>query len=603
MAYLNEYSRWQHSRTALPPNLGLDFIRFALLAVLVLVTLAWSVPALAQAVPSAARVYQFIRQPYNSLRDRFDIAFASLRSSVGVINDYYGASLMLGRGNLLTDKQVFAVKAPTSPPLGVRYYWRARSYDTYEDGQWLNASSWARTFNPDTTVLAFPEERGRWVATFDFINVDMQSTFFSPPQPQWVNRPGRVDVTNNPDGTVDVSAFHANPAIQAGMSYSVRASLAAATIAQLQEAGEGYPEWIRQRYLQLPEDISPRTRQLAQDLTAELNTPYEKAAAITDYLRRNITYAETIPAAPDNQEVVDWFLFDLRQGFCNYYATAEIVLLRLSGVPARMAVGYAQGEPVGDGSFIVRQKNAHAWPEVYFPGLGWVEFEPTAAQPAVTRPAGEGVNEPLLPQDDMSQEQLERQQLLEEQRMREMQQRAQEGELGPVQNPNQPVYLLWPLLITAIVILSYIVWKRLPPINLAQTPLIIEATLLRIGVRPPHILQRWAWFASLPPIARAYHEINASLRRLGRKPGAASTPAERAEALKKELPPAKPAIDRLAEEYQLAVFSPLPVDETAARLASREIRKRSFIALFQRFFAYLQDPRRRERKKALEFKR
>ena len=76
-----------------------------------------------------------------------------------------------------------------------------------------------------------------------------------------------------------------------------------------------------------------------------METPYDKAQAITEYLRRNITYVETIEGQPQpSQEVIDWFLFDYKQGFCNYYATAEVILLRLAGVPARWSIGYAQGE-------------------------------------------------------------------------------------------------------------------------------------------------------------------------------------------------------------------------------------------------------------------
>ena len=169
-------------------------------------------------------------------------------------------------------------------------------------------------------------------------------------------------------------------------------------ITQLREAGTDYPAWVTERYLQLPEDFSPRIRDLATEITAEAETPYDKAGAITRYLRDNIEYAETIPAAPRNADVLEWVLFENKQGYCVYYATAQILMLRSLGIPARMAVGFAQGEGIagGDnlapeeelapGTFTVRKKNAHAWPEVYFPGIGWVEFEPTGNQDPLTRP-------------------------------------------------------------------------------------------------------------------------------------------------------------------------------------------------------------------------
>ena len=156
-------------------------------------------------------------------------------------------------------------------------------------------------------------------------------------------------------------------------------------------AGNDYPEWVRERYLQVPPNITPRTLQLARDLTAELANPYDKAAAITNWLRANIEYSNSVPQLPNNQEPIDWFLFDLKQGFCNYYATAEIMLLRSIGIPARIAVGYTQGETEELSQvYTVKQRDAHAWPEVYFPGLGWIEFEPTSSQGGLFAPAWRG---------------------------------------------------------------------------------------------------------------------------------------------------------------------------------------------------------------------
>ena len=161
-------------------------------------------------------------------------------------------------------------------------------------------------------------------------------------------------------------------------------------MASLRQAGTEYPEWITERYLQLPENITPRTMQLARDITAGLETPYDKTLAITEYLRNTIEYSETITEPlPINQEPIDWFLFDIRKGFCNYYATSQVILLRAVGIPARIAFGYAQGEIIeGTSSYSVRELDAHAWPEVYFPTLGWVEFEPTVSQPDLAPPSG-----------------------------------------------------------------------------------------------------------------------------------------------------------------------------------------------------------------------
>jgi hypothetical protein len=80
--------------------------------------------------------------------------------------------------------------------------------------------------------------------------------------------------------------------------------------------------------------------------------------------------------------MVDYFLFDLQQGYCDYYATSMVVLARAAGLPARMAVGYASGAyDSANNRYIVTEADAHSWPEIYFPEYGWIPFEPTAAQP------------------------------------------------------------------------------------------------------------------------------------------------------------------------------------------------------------------------------
>jgi transglutaminase-like putative cysteine protease len=135
-------------------------------------------------------------------------------------------------------------------------------------------------------------------------------------------------LAENPDGTVDISTFRASPDLEPGQVYISQSSITHASIPQLKESGNEYPVWITDRYLQLPESITPRTRKLTLDITADLDNTYEKVVAITNYLRNNIEYTDIVPEQPDGVEAIDWILFDLKQGFCNYYATTEVVMLR-----------------------------------------------------------------------------------------------------------------------------------------------------------------------------------------------------------------------------------------------------------------------------------
>ncbi|RPI31651.1 MAG: DUF4129 domain-containing protein, partial [Chloroflexota bacterium] len=125
----------------------------------------------------------------------------------------------------------------------------------------------------------------------------------------------------------------------------------------------------------------------ALDLTAAEPTAYDRAAAIEAYLR-TFPYTLDLPAPPLGRDVADYFLFDLQRGYCDYYATAMVVLARAAGLPARIVTGYAQGNyDSRQGGYVVTEADAHSWVEVYFPGVGWAEFEPTAGRPAIEREA------------------------------------------------------------------------------------------------------------------------------------------------------------------------------------------------------------------------
>jgi hypothetical protein len=127
--------------------------------------------------------------------------------------------------------------------------------------------------------------------------------------------------------------------------------------------------------------------ELTMGITHGRDTPYDQAVAVTNWLRENITYSDQTEAPPPEAEPLDWFLFDYRTGVCNYYASAEVIMLRLMGIPARLAAGYARGTyEVEQGAYIATAKDSHAWPEVFFPDIGWVEFEPTSSQDLLDRP-------------------------------------------------------------------------------------------------------------------------------------------------------------------------------------------------------------------------
>ena len=140
-------------------------------------------------------------------------------------------------------------------------------------------------------------------------------------------------------------------------------------------AGQNY-----QDYLQIPEGFPSRIRLLARRITAWYNDDYDKVKAIEEYLSDNYSYTLEPSPVPLGRDFVDFFLFDGKKGYCTYFATAMTMMLRTIGIPARYVEGYILPPEPADGNserYIVTNQNAHAWPEVYFEGVGWIAFEPT----------------------------------------------------------------------------------------------------------------------------------------------------------------------------------------------------------------------------------
>ena len=136
------------------------------------------------------------------------------------------------------------------------------------------------------------------------------------------------------------------------------------------------------RYLQLPDALAPRIAALGEEIAGSQPSAYQKVLALQSWMGANTRYTLDIPPLPYGADTVEQFLFVDKRGFCQQIASSLAVLLRTQGVPARMATGFAPGEWNRErGTFDERESDAHAWVEVWFPGIGWQGFDPTAEVP------------------------------------------------------------------------------------------------------------------------------------------------------------------------------------------------------------------------------
>lgn len=291
---------------------------------------------------------------------------------------------------VLTGKQAVQVNVTLAPDMAA--FLRAQSFAKYSPDGWTVHVDGNVPLAPrqDTAVATTPTVPGtRQNVT---INVKIEggnnAVLFSLGQPVAADRPSDARLGANP---ADVTSLQPANHLSNGDTYKATGSVAVASIDQLRAAGTNYPSWVTQRYLQLPSELPQRVRGKAEEVTRGAGpTPYDKAVAIETYLR-TFPVDYNVPGAPPGQDAVDYFLFDAQRGYFDYHASAMAVMLRTLGIPARVATGYAidQKASAGGNTYNLTERNAFAWPEVYFPGIGWVEFSPTPSEPVIYRPGSE----------------------------------------------------------------------------------------------------------------------------------------------------------------------------------------------------------------------
>jgi hypothetical protein len=338
------------------------------------------------------------------------------------------------------------------------------------------------------------------------------------------------------------------------------------SLEELRSAGTEYPAWVTDRYLQVPEDIAPQLSELALQIAAPYDTVYDKVQAVTSYLRKEIKYEPKLTdAPPENTDPVLWVLFDTKKGFCMYYASAETLMLRSIGIPARMAVGFVEGSyDELEEQYVVTYKDSHAWPEVYFPGIGWVEFEPTSIQLPIERPETQNrFSDGAAPDPNAVKDLPGNPQTpipLQEQPEVVPDNASAANQINSYGNTLVVALVLLTLVLGFFIIRRYSLNDHLPVYLAKQYE--------RHGNVPPNWLNRWARWTNLSPIERAFHAINLSLFWLGHPQPAHITSRERAEVLIKHLPSAQGQTLSLLQEYHAATYTPRAGNISVARKAA-----------------------------------
>ncbi|MEO7556178.1 MAG: transglutaminaseTgpA domain-containing protein, partial [Acidimicrobiales bacterium] len=271
---------------------------------------------------------------------------------------------------------VLTVQAPAPD------FWRGQTFDRWDGRVWTRSRS-ASSFPADGSGYVQPgvgdvDIGGQTFVQHFTVKASAMQVLFGAYRVDQIDTPVAGMIVHG-DGAIELDG-----PIGRGTEYtvvSVRQNVTRDALREHDPVPADIPPYVSTPYLQLP-DVPDRVTALAHELTDGELTAYDKVQAIHRWLGSHVEYTLDIPPLPDGADAVDQFLFVDKKGFCEQIATSTAVLLRTVGVPARVATGYVPGdESLLGGEFTVRADDAHAWVEVWFPGIGWQAFDPTASVP------------------------------------------------------------------------------------------------------------------------------------------------------------------------------------------------------------------------------
>jgi transglutaminase-like putative cysteine protease len=546
--------RWREESIYFSQDITFDFLRTGLLYSVIVLALAWLAPAVGRNA-QIARTIEPISDLWTQMQVRIGKSYEGLNYSKQFTGSSFGKNLQLGGRRNVGSNLVFTVAAPAGR------YWRAVVFDTFDGRQWLNTAQDEMKFDANASLPAASWNLRTPITQTIKLYEPTGNVIFGAPDIRQVNLPVSTLVrskgvsaaattdTNQSAAQADELTFvRSRQPLDVGDHYTVVSQYTEVTEKALESAGTDYPADIQKIYTQLPENYSPKVKQAARELTNGFTTVYDKAKAVESYLRSNIPYSDTIEAPPATVDPVEYFLFDIKKGYCDYYATAMAVMLRSLGIPARTASGYAEGNYDEDtGVYAVSEQDAHTWVEVYFPSYGWIEFEPTASKNELQRPSGADEADAAAQQHNAAGA-LSAAEQQQQQQNYPLNQQPEQGSAnmsagnGAATLGGQP-WWLWAILTPLLLVLG--VW----------------------GLRRSRILGPAAFTPELPPIV--YERMVGWAERLGLRTVMSDTPFEHAYRFGRLLPEGRSLIQRITEVYVRYCFSPQKMDADVATGASR----------------------------------
>ncbi len=381
--YANLERGWSVKEIDYSTEIRLDLLGFAAGIALFLMVIAILLPALN--IRTIAEIV-FEQPVIHEAEEAFDRAFAGVRQPrrEGMVIDLEGdpgrsgtlpRSFLLGAPPELYETVVLTATA--SGAVVPATHWRGFSYDDYTGRGWSISSERQQLVDANQDIPLPPIERSSSIRqSVHWVQAPL-STRYTLGLPERFDE----DVTTFWRGLEDLSRVQSP-----GRHYSAGSRVSGASPPELRSAAlADVPPSVVARYTALPESVPERVYELARQIGDDpVLSPFDQAKALERFLRQ-YPYSLDVQLPPTGSDPVDFFLFDLQTGYCDYYASAMVVMARALGLPARLSAGFLAQTADETGVQTIYQINAHSWPEIYFAGYGWIEFEPTAPFPASDR--------------------------------------------------------------------------------------------------------------------------------------------------------------------------------------------------------------------------
>lgn len=381
LSYLYREMEWEAGGMDYSAEVRTDLLIYAAGLSLGIMSLALAIPAINfRAIAAAFQSQEAVVTAEQTLSRAFaGVAQPRLDEGAGG-GGGLPRSFLLGGDPELAATVVMTATTRADPAIDLAlYHWRSVTFDVYTGRGWQRSPEREEAVDRDQPIpLPDDAPQGTAITVRQEVNwlYDRRATRYT------LGRPLRfshdvIVMWRGADDFVGVRGRNNAPLRYAADSRLIAAAPDALRAARPQDA----PAELRARYTQLPRGLPGRVWQLAREVAGGQPTAYDQARAIESFLRQ-YPYTLDLDPPPPDVDIVDYFLFDLQTGFCDYYASAMVVMARALGLPARLGVGFLQRPPDAGGAQTIRQIDAHSWAEIYFPGYGWVEFEPTAAAAA-----------------------------------------------------------------------------------------------------------------------------------------------------------------------------------------------------------------------------